>query len=209
MPVAPPSVTTTQQGGNVLVRASAGITRRSLLFPPPAPCYNCATIAPRLIFSWRSTTLICYVVPPKPPSPPPRYVSTICPPFCTFGRFLAAPGHRSSSRMLALFGAAPPKQPQPSPDSPSAYIYACATTDCASDNFPLPLLSRYEYEERGVRYRRRRRQRRGRWQRRRRRRLKSGFAWGGGVAHACARTTVAATGNGGVVRRDVVTRHWR
>ena len=39
---------------------------------PPAPCYTCATIAPRLIFSWRSTTLICYVVPPKPPSLPQR-----------------------------------------------------------------------------------------------------------------------------------------
>ena len=111
--------------------------------------------------------------------------------------------------MPALFGAAPPKQPQPSPASPSAYIHACATTVCASDHFPLPLLSRYEYEERGVRYRRRRRRRRRRRQRRRRRRLRSGFAWGGGVAHACARTTAAATGGGGVVRRDVATRRWR
>ena len=29
------------------------------------------------------------------------------------------------------------------------------------------------------------------------------------VAHACARTTAAATGGGGVVRRDVATRRWR
>ena len=40
--------------------------------------------------------------------------------------------------MLALFGAAPLKQPQPSPASPSDYIHACATTVCASDHFPLP-----------------------------------------------------------------------
>ena len=35
VPVAPPSATTTQQGEHVLVRASAGITLRSLLPPPP------------------------------------------------------------------------------------------------------------------------------------------------------------------------------
>jgi hypothetical protein len=87
--------------------------------PPPAPCYTCATIAPRLIFSWRSTTLICYVVPPKPPSPPLRYASTICLQICTFGRFLTAPGPRSISCMLALFGAAPPaSNPNPSPPLP-------------------------------------------------------------------------------------------
>ena len=34
MPVSPPSATTTQQGENVLVRASAGITLRILLPPP-------------------------------------------------------------------------------------------------------------------------------------------------------------------------------
>ena len=36
-------------------------------------------------------------------------------PICTFGRFLTAPGHRSSSRMLALFDAPLRKQPKPSP----------------------------------------------------------------------------------------------
>jgi hypothetical protein len=35
VPVAPPSATTTQQGEHVLVRASAGITLRSLLSLPP------------------------------------------------------------------------------------------------------------------------------------------------------------------------------
>ena len=104
---------------------------------PPAPCYTCATIAPRLIFSWRSTTLICYVVPPKPPSPPLRYASTICLQICTFGRFLTAPGPRSISSMLALFGAAPPpKQPKPFPASPSADMHVLKLS-ASCERFPL------------------------------------------------------------------------
>ena len=134
---------------------------------PPAPCYTCATIAPRLIFSWRSTTLICYVVPPKPPSPPPHQCKYDCLQICTFGRFLTAPGPRSISSMLALFGAAPPQATQTLPRL-SLCRHACAKTVCDLRALPsLPLLFRYEYEERGVRHRRRRRRRR-RWRRRRR-----------------------------------------
>ena len=55
---------------------------------PPAPCYTCATIAPRLIFSWRSTTLICYVVPPKPPSSPPQQRKHDLPSILHFWSFL-------------------------------------------------------------------------------------------------------------------------
>ena len=49
-------------------------------------------------------------------------------------------------------------------------LHACANTVCELRALPsLPLLFRYEYEERGVRHRRRRRRRR-RWRRRRQRR---------------------------------------
>ena len=157
---------------------------------PPQPCAL-------------TTTLICYVAPPKPPSPPLRYASTICLQICTFGRFLTAPGPRSISSMLALFGAAPPPS-NPTPPRLSLCRHACAKTVCELRALPSPpLLSRYEYEERGIRHRRRRRRRR--WRRRRQRRqLRSERVCVGGVAYARARMTAAATGGGGV-RRDVAT----
>ena len=87
----------------------------------------------------------------------------------------------------SAFRCSPPrKQPKPSPVSPSAYMHVLslsvqATTSLSAS--PLSLLSRYEYEERGVRHRRRRR----RWRRRRRRRRRrrggstAGRRRGGGV----------------------------
>ena len=104
---------------------------------------------------------------------------------------------RVASSKLALSGAPPPQATQALPRL-SLCLHACAGTVCASKRrlsspSPLPLLSTYEYEERGVRHRRRRR----RWRRRqrRRRRLRSECAGGrGGVAHARARPTAAATG---------------
>ena len=61
--------------------------------------------------------------------------------------------------MLALFGAPPPQATQTLPRLFSLCLHACADTVCASGDgrlpspSPLPLLSRYEYEERGVRHR--------------------------------------------------------
>ena len=206
--VAPPSATTTQQAEHVLVRASAGITLRSLLsLPPPAPCYTCATTAPRLIFLWRSTTLICYVAPPKPPSPPPYQRKHDLPPNLHFWSFLDRSWSQEHQQYASAFRCCPPP-PSSTQTLPRLSLCrpACAKTVCELRALPsLPLLFRYEYEERGVWHRLRRRRRR-RWRRRRQRRqLRSErVCVGGGVAYARARMTAAATGGGGV-RRDVAT----
>ena len=92
--------------------------------PPPAPCYTCATIAPRLIFSWRSTTLICYVVPPKPPSPPPHQRKHDLPSILHFWSFLDRSWSQEQQQHASTFQCSPPpKQPKPSPASPSAYMH--------------------------------------------------------------------------------------
>ena len=86
---------------------------------PPAPCYTCATIAPRLIFSWRRTTLICYGVPPKPPSPPPHQRKPRVPPNLHFWSFVDRSWSQEQQQHASAFQCCPsPSNPNPLPPLP-------------------------------------------------------------------------------------------
>ena len=113
VPVAPPSATTTQQGEHVRVRASAGITLRSLLPLPPPRLAIPAPQSPR-DSSFHGAEPSLFVTSSRPNHLPRLRIngSHGFLQIYTFGRFLAAHGPRSSSSMLALFSAAPPQATQ-------------------------------------------------------------------------------------------------
>ena len=102
--------------------------------PRPVPCLLYETNTPRFVFAYCSTTLVCFVAPPKKAIPAWRLLS------------LSLIYGRRSSHVRALLGAAPssgtPHPPSPPPTSlsrPPLTLAACceaATTSSLLNSFP-------------------------------------------------------------------------